>query len=83
MPKYVRMVDNVVQEIVECDDVSATYHPDCGFVPVSNFANEPSFLDIYVPESNSFVPQPEPIPDPPVTFTVTEIGSPTSPSTGA
>jgi hypothetical protein len=78
MLKYVRIVNNVVQELVECDNISAMYHPDCGFVPVSNFANEPNILDIYIPESNSFIPQPEPIPDPPMTITITEIGSITS-----
>lgn len=78
MPKYVRIVDNVVQEIVECDDIAERYHPDCGFIATSNFTNEPSFLDIYDPETNSFVPQPEPQPEPPTTITVTEIGGTTN-----
>lgn len=73
MPKYVRIVDNVVQEIVECDDISLHYHPDCGFRPVSDFANEPGFLDIYDPETNSFAPLPTPEPDPPRDIPVTEI----------
>ena len=73
MSKYVRMVDNVVQEIIECDNISAMYHPDCGFVPVSNFANEPNFLDIYDPETNSFMPQPPPEPIPSDYITITEI----------
>ena len=73
MSKYVRMVDNVVQEIIECDNISAMYHPDCGFVPVSNFANEPNFLDIYDPETNSFVPQPPSEPILPISIPITEI----------
>jgi hypothetical protein len=78
MPKYVRIVDNVVQEIVECEDISAWYHPDCGFRAVSDFANEPTLWDIYDPESNSFAPEPERGSDPPVTITVTELGGATN-----
>ena len=73
MLKYVRIVNNVVQELVECDNISAMYHPDCGFVPVSNFANEPNFLDIYDPETNSFVPQPPSEPILPISIPITEI----------
>lgn len=78
MPKYVRIVNNVVQEIVEVDDISAWYHPDCGFRAASNFANEPALWDIYEPESNSFAPEPAPAPAPPVTITVTELGAATN-----
>ena len=73
MSKYVRMVDNVVQEIVESNDISASYHPDCGFINVSTFANEPNFLDIYDPETNSFMPQPPPEQILPISIPITEI----------
>lgn len=73
MPKYVRIVNNVVQEIVECDDISTQYHPDCGFIAVSNFANEPNFLDIYDIETNSFAPHPQPDLEPPGIIPVSEI----------
>ena len=72
MPKYVRMVNNIVQEIVECDDIAQMYHPDCGFISVSNFSNEPSFLATYNPETNSFIPF-TPDPEIPREIPVTEI----------
>ena len=78
MQKYVRIVNNVVQEIVECEDINAWYHPDVGFRAVSEFANDPNLWDNYVPESNSFVPEPERAPDPQTTITVTELGGNTN-----
>jgi hypothetical protein len=54
MAKYVRIVDNFVQEIVDCENIDSIYHPDCGFRSVSEFANEPNILDEYDSETNSF-----------------------------
>lgn len=81
MTKFVRIADGFVQEIIECEDINTMHHPDCGFRPVSAFANEPKLLDQYDVETNSFrefVPPPDPnSPYPAVVgqIPVTELGN--------